>query len=199
MFRTIFLGSQERKRLAWSTTPMTSLEEFPIPKERVAVLIGPNGGTKRNVEKETKTKIHVDSKNGDVEIIGEDAAQTLKASNIVRAIGRGFSPEHAMKLTSDEYYLELINLNEELGKNWKTIQSKKGRVIGREGSIRSKIEQDTHTRISVYGKTIGIIGKAEAVEKASHAIRMLIKGAEHQTVLNYLRQSFPTSEEFEFR
>ncbi len=174
-------------------------DEFSIPKDRVAVVIGPNGGTKKNIEKDTKTKIRIDSKNGDVEIEGEDAAIVLKASNIVRAIGRGFSPEHAMKLTDDDYYLELINLSEELGKNWKQIQSKKGRVIGKEGVIRGKIEQDTQTSVSVYGKTIGIIGKADNVEKARHAVLMLIKGAEHASVLNYLRQSHTNEEEFEFR
>ncbi len=175
------------------------VEEFAIPKDRVAVVIGPNGGTKKLIEKETQTKITIDSKNGDVEIEAEDASHTLKASNIIRAMGRGFSPEHAMKLVDDEYYLEIINLTEFLGKHHKALQSKKGRIIGKEGSIRTKIEQDTHTFISVYGKTVGIIGKADNVEKATQAITMLVKGAEHQTVLNYLRQSLSTNEEFEFR
>lgn len=174
-------------------------DEFAIPKDRVAVVIGPNGATKKAVEKATKTKIRIDSKNGDVEIEGEDASIVLQASNIVRAIGRGFSPEHAMKLTDDEYYFEMINLSEELGKNWKQIQSKKGRIIGKEGIIREKIEADTQTFISVYGKTIAIIGKADNVEKARHAVLMLIKGAEHASVLNYLRQSHTNEEEFEFR
>ncbi|MBM3282287.1 MAG: RNA-processing protein [Candidatus Diapherotrites archaeon] len=175
------------------------IDEFAIPKDRVAVAIGPNGGTKKNIEKETRTTIRIDSKNGDVEIEAEDAAQVLKAANIVRAIGRGFSPEHAMKLAQDDYYLEIINLTEFLGKHHKAIQSKKGRIIGKEGSIRETIEKDTQTFISVYGKTVGIIGKADNVEKAIQAITMLVKGAEHATVLNYLRQSLTTSEEFEFR
>ena len=46
---------------------------------------------------------------------------------------------------------------------------------------------------------MGIIGKADNVEKAIEAVTMLVKGAEHATVLNYLRQSHTTSEEFEFR
>ncbi len=177
----------------------SSIEEFAIPKERVAVVIGPNGGTKKTIEKETHTKIHIDSKNGDVEIEAEDASHTLTASNIVRAIGRGFSPEHAMKLLDDDYYLEIINLTDFLGKHQKAIQAKKGRIIGKEGMIRGKIEQDTQTHISVYGKTVGIIGKADNVEKAMNAVTMLVKGAEHATVLNYLRQSLTSSEDFEFR
>ena len=137
---------------------MNSIEEFAIPKERVAVVIGPNGATKKEIETRTKAKVHIDSKNGDVTIEAEDAVIAMKAGNIVRAMGRGFSPEHAMRLVDDEYYLEIVNLAEILGKNWKQIQSKKGRIIGREGTIRQKIEHDTKTLISVYGKTVGIIG-----------------------------------------
>lgn len=175
------------------------LEEFMIPKERIAVLLGPNGQTKREIEKKTRCKIEVDSKSGDVSIEGEDAALALTATNVVRAIGRGFSPEHAYKLFDEDMYLEVIQLQDILGKNWKALQSKKGRIIGKEGMIRKKIEQDTRALISVYGKTVSIIGKPDAVERAVHAVNMLLKGAEHATVLNYLRQSHSPSEEFEFR
>ncbi len=175
------------------------LEEFTIPKDRVAVAIGEKGAVKKTVEESTHTKIIIDSKNGDVEIEGEDAVKVLTASNVVRAIGRGFSPEHALKLLGDEYYFELVHLPEIVGKNWKALQSKRGRIIGKEGKIRQQIEQDTHTFVSVYGKTIGVIGKVNDVQKAMEAIHMLLKGAQHQTVLNYLRQSLDAAEEFEFR
>ena len=176
-----------------------SLEEFAIPKDRVAVVIGEKGATKKAVEESTKTKIIIDSKNGDVEVEGEDAARVMTAANVVRAIGRGFSPEHALKLLDDDYYFELVHLPELVGKNWKALQSKRGRVIGKEGKIREQIEKDTNTFVSVYGKTIGVIGKANDVQKALEAVHMLLKGAQHQTVLNYLRQSLDAAEEFEFR
>jgi ribosomal RNA assembly protein len=176
-----------------------SLEEFAIPKERVAIAIGEKGHIKKQVEEATQTKIIIDSKNGDVEIQGEDAVKTLTATNVIRAIGRGFSPEHALKLLDDEYYFELVSLPEIVGKNFKALQSKRGRVIGKEGKIREQIEKDTHTFVSVYGKTIGVIGKSHEVQRALEAIHMLLQGAQHQTVLNYLRQSLDAAEEFEFR
>jgi ribosomal RNA assembly protein len=175
------------------------VEEFAIPKERVAIAIGEKGNVKKTIEKETKTKVTIDSKNGDVEVSGEDAVKVLNAATIVRAIGRGFSPEHALKLLDDDYYFELVHLPEIVGKNWKALQSKRGRVIGKEGRIREQIEKDTQTFVSVYGKTISVIGKAEQVAKAVEAIHMLLGGAQHQTVLNYLRQSLDAAEEFEFR
>ena len=44
--------------------------DIKIPKERVAVLIGKKGETKRLIENETATKIEVDSQEGDVTISG---------------------------------------------------------------------------------------------------------------------------------
>ncbi|MDP2666393.1 MAG: KH domain-containing protein [Candidatus Diapherotrites archaeon] len=175
------------------------LDEFMIPKERIAVLIGPNGQTKKEIEQRTHCRMGIDSKSGDISIEGEDASHVLTAGNVVKAIGRGFSPPHAFRLFEEDHYFEIIYLPDLLGKDWKTLQSKKGRIIGKEGIIRKKIEQDTHTLISVYGKTISIIGKPDALARAVQAVTMLVKGAEHATVLNYLRQSLTAPEEFEFR
>ena len=40
--------------------------ELKIPKDRVAVLIGMKGNVKKAIEEETKSKINVDSKEGDI-------------------------------------------------------------------------------------------------------------------------------------
>ena len=46
-------------------------EELKIPKERVAVLIGEKGATKRKIQKQTKTKLTITSE-GDITIDSED-------------------------------------------------------------------------------------------------------------------------------
>jgi ribosomal RNA assembly protein len=176
-----------------------TIEELLIPKERIAILIGPKGEVKKRLESKTSTKIHIDSKTGEISIEGDDALQVMVSAKVSKAIGRGFSPEKAFKLLEDGYYFEVINLQDVVGKNYKTIQTKKGRIIGKEGKIRNKIEEETNTTISVYGKTVGIIGKGEDMEKAMRAITMLLEGASHNTVLNYLRQSLSVGETFEFR
>ena len=133
-----------------------TVEEFAIPKDRVAVVIGPNGGTRKTIEKETQARVKIDSKNGDVEIEAEDAVQVLKSANIVRAIGRGFSPEHAMRLADDEYCLEIINLTE----FWEnTTRRFSQRNHWKKGAICPQIEKDTQTFISVYGKQSPSLGK----------------------------------------
>ena len=137
--------------------------ELKIPKDRLAVLIGKDGITKDTIEGETKTKINVDSKEGDVFIKGEDALSLYAAREIVLAIGRGFNPEIAMMLLKQDYVFEKIDVTEFAGKSKEALQRLKGRVIGKEGKSRALIEDLTECYISVYGKTISIIGLAENV------------------------------------
>ncbi len=161
-------------------------EYFKAPKDRIAVLIGKKGETKTEIEKLTKTKIEVDSQTGEVDVQGENALNFYISLNIIKAIARGFSPEHAFALKNENYFLEIIDLKEKLGKNEKVIHQKKGRVIGKKGKTRKEIEEKTDTFISVYGKTISIIGKSEGIEKARHAIEMLLEGASHSNTESFL-------------
>ena len=81
-----------------------------IPKERIAVLIGTKGKIKLDLEKSTNTKIDVDSAEGEVTVSGQDGIALFVAREIIRAIGRGFSPEIAFLLQKQDYGLEIIPL-----------------------------------------------------------------------------------------
>ena len=157
-----------------------------IPKERIAVLIGKSGAVKKSLEEETNTQIIVDSKEGDVIVKGEDALFLYSLKEIIKAIGRGFNPEVAQLLLKQDYAFELI----ELKNITKTSQMKriKGRVIGKNGRTREILEEHTDTNISVYGKTISIIGRIEAVNISKKAIEMLLKGSQHATVYRWLER-----------
>ena len=166
-----------------------SSQYLRIPYERIAVLIGPKGKTKNEIEAKTNSSIEIDSDSGEAEVNykGDNELELFKASNIIKAIGRGFSPEHAFALLDDEFVLEVINLVELVGKSAKALSSKKGRIIGKKGAARKEIEEETETFISVYGKTVAIIGKPENIKKALRAIEMLLQGAEHKTVYDFLK------------
>ena len=68
------------------------------------------------------------------------------------------------------------------------MQRLKGRVIGREGKSRQIIEELSETNISVYGKTIGIIGSTESASIARQAVESLLKGATHASVFKFLEK-----------
>ena len=161
--------------------------ELKVPQERVAVLIGTEGNTKKLIENLTKSKLDI-SKEGDVVILGEDALLLYTAREMVRAIGRGFNPKIAEQLIKPDYALEIIDLNVVAGKNKNMMERLKGRVIGTKGKSREEIERLTETNISVYGKTIGIIGEIGQATLAREAVAMLVSGSMHKTVYQFLER-----------
>jgi ribosomal RNA assembly protein len=161
--------------------------EIKIPEERTAVLIGKDGATKKEIEEVTGSKLDI-SEEGDVIITGEDAILLYTTKEIVHAIARGFNPKIALSLLKTDYALEIINMKDVAGKSKNTLQRIKGRVIGKGGKSREEIERLTSCYISVYGKTIGIIGEAESVTVAREAVAMLLSGSMHKTVFSFLEK-----------
>lgn len=164
-----------------------------IPRERVGVLIGQGGETKKAIEKSLSVNLEVESDTGGVTITmtenAEDPSVLLKAKDVVTAIGRGFSPENAFKLIhDDEAVLDIIDLRTIFGRSESDIRRVKGRIIGMEGKTRRIIEELTDANIAVYGHTVGIIGKIEQAQIAREAVQMLIQGSQHATVYKFLHR-----------
>ena len=169
-------------------TRMTAI----IPKDRVGVLVGLRGAVKSTIEEKLSVDLKIDSPSGSVEIAvkpdAPDPTGALQAKDIVLAIGRGFSPERAFRLFSEETTLDIIDLHDFFGKNEAEIRRVDGRIIGREGKTRRILEELTGTAISVSGHTVSIIGGYEAVTMAKDALEKLIKGRQHGTVYKFLRR-----------
>ncbi len=163
------------------------LYDTKIPKERIAVLIGKDGITKKHIESATNIKLKIDSKEGDVFLEGEDALGIYSAREVIKAIGRGFNPEIALLLLKPDYMFEMLNMLDYI-KSKNSMIRLKGRVIGAEGRSRKTIEELTETYISVYGKTIGIIGFSENVAMAKKAVESLLSGSPHSSVYKWLEK-----------
>jgi ribosomal RNA assembly protein len=164
-----------------------------IPKERVGVLIGPDGRTKKSIEEKLSVELQIDGDAGDVNVImkenATDPSMLFKAKDVVTALGRGFSPEHAFRLIRDEEaVLDLIDLRAIFGKSEADIKRVKGRIIGMNGKTRTIIEELTDAHVAVYGHTVAIIGTMDQVQVAREAIEMLIKGNMHGTVYRFLHR-----------
>lgn len=159
-----------------------------IPKDRIGVLIGTSGEIKKRIEDLTDTKINVNSQEGDIIISADDGLKLYDAKEIIRAISRGFNPETALQLLKSDYILEVVDLREFAGKNKQTLIRLRGRVIGRDGKSKREIETLTDSEISVYGKTIAVIGRVEDVPNARKAIENLLQGATHASVFKFLEK-----------
>lgn len=157
-----------------------------IPKDRIAALIGVKGKDKKELEEYSEAKISVDSQEGDVVISGNDAVKLYSLREVILGIARGFSPDTAKLLFKADYMLEIINLKDYGLDNKNKLARVKSRVIGTGGKARRVIEELTGTSISVYGKTISIIGECSKVPNAKRAVELLIKGSMHATVYKWL-------------
>lgn len=160
-----------------------------IPLDRVGVLIGPKGRVKARIERIFGVSLDVDSESGSVEIAMDPEVKDLSllftVQNIVKAIGRGFNPRKAERLAEEDHDLLVIDLSEYC-RSKNSIKRVKGRIIGRKGRARALLEELTETMISVYGDTVSIIGRTDRLNMAREAVIMLVKGAFHKTVWNYL-------------
>ena len=156
------------------------MEQLKIPKDRISVLIGKKGFTKRKIQKITSTILRINSEEGDVFIEGE-SLDVFNCLNIIRAISRGFNPEIALKLLDDDYSFEMIDI-EEFSRNKRDLIRIKSRLIGTEGRARKHLEELTNTSIVVYGKTVSIIGKVEDLFIARESIEGLLRGSKHSNV-----------------
>lgn len=159
------------------------MEIIRIPAERVKSLIGEKGKSKKLLERKCNVKIVVDN-DGEVQIEGEHMDEFF-AKDVVKAVGRGFRPEDAIKLLTENNELIIINLKDFI-KSDKAAKRVKARVIGEKGKVKKEIESATESMISVYGYTVGIIASIDTIEYAQTAVVKLLEGTPHSSVFGYL-------------
>lgn len=163
------------------------MTHIKVPQDRIGAIIGPHGQVKELIEKLSSSTIDIDSENGTVEITtGDDPIQSMRAPEVIQSIARGFNPEKAMVLFDDELLmLETLDISNATS-NPKELIRLKGRIIGKGGKTREIMESMIGVKISVYGKTVSILGKPEQIQIIRAAVDMLISGATHGQVYSFL-------------
>jgi len=160
-----------------------------IPEDRLGVLIGPGGATKRRIAEATGTSVEVDADDGGVTVSGPDTdpGGVMKARDIVLAIGRGFSPPRAFRLVRDDTFLAVVDIKFATGHREKAaLRRIRSRVIGTGGRARARLEELSGCSMSVYGSTVALIGQEDQLERATRAVELLLRGSEHSTVFHML-------------
>jgi len=160
-----------------------------IPQDRIGVLIGDGGETMRRIEDRAEVRLDIDSENGSVAIeqVG-DPLLGMQGPDVVRAIGRGFTPEVALSILDDDRRMfEVIHVDR-AARNDRDLRRKKGRLIGENGRTRELMEELTGADVVIYGTTMGIIGDAAEVDVVRSAAEMLLDGAPHGAVYSFLER-----------
>ncbi len=154
--------------------------------------MGKEGAIKAEIERRCGVLLEIDGQSGEARISYSleklEESNPFKATDIVMAIGRGFSPERAFTLMGDEQILTTIDLREYAGKSENAMTRIRSRLIGTDGKARRLMEQLTETQISIYGHTVAIIGDTEKSKIATEALTKLAAGGTHKATYNMLQK-----------
>ena len=122
------------------------MRSIRIPSDRVGALVGKDGSSKKMIEERTGIKLSIDREG---EVVWNDNAEgvepimALKIIDVVKAIGRGFNPDKALKLLDDDdMYFESIDIKDIIGDRQSQVQRARGRLIGKAGQKARIITYD---------------------------------------------------------
>ncbi|OYT35347.1 MAG: hypothetical protein B6U87_00480 [Candidatus Aenigmarchaeota archaeon ex4484_52] len=159
-------------------------ETIKISPKRIGNLIGKQGVFKKNLEEKLNAKLTINSKEGTILCLLNDYDAYQKLNNIIIAISRGFSNKDVFLLLKPDFICSIIKL----GNNKKTNIRQKSRIIGEKGKIKKSLERLCSVKISIYGKTICLIGKNKDMFLCQSAINNLLKGVKHNIALEILKK-----------
>ena len=170
---------------------MSFEQAIRVPLERVAAVIGKKGETKKHLEETMHVTLEVDSQSGEIRVKTTSIkdADPFTAMRVIEAVGRGFSPQRALRLLDPETSLEVLDLRNFAGKSDNSLERIRGRIIGLNGKSRRVIEELTKCYVSVYGRTVAIIGEVTEAKLAKDAVEMLASGSRHRSVYNMLQRA----------
>lgn len=160
-------------------------EEISAPQKKLKYI----SKNKKRLEKAGEIKLDPHLKQGVVKVKSEDATSLWIAKKVVDSIIKGFRCKDAEKLFNPNTRYVELDLKDFAGRKTKKLWSLKGRIIGRKGASRRKLQKLTDTKIAVSDKTVGIIGKYGDVELARKAIEILLSGANHSTAYKFIREN----------
>ena len=168
------------------------MEIVRIPKDRVAILIGKDGQTRRDIEQRSGIKLYINTELGEVTIHSKKAFEPhlqLVVKDIIKANARGIAPKKANRLFQENTGFILIDIRDYAGKNKKHVLRLRGRIIGTGGKTRELIEEMSGADIAIQGNTIAILGDYEEVRNAETAVDMVLSGAEHSSAYKFLENT----------
>jgi len=161
------------------------IDYVSIPAVRMKKLMS-SRNLVRKLEDLGDVKISFDK---DVSIESDDSIKVMNAKEVIKAFGRGFDFEDALYLLDDSYVFCVINIKDFSGKSVSRLNELRGRVIGKKGKTKDIIEKIADVKLSIYGKTVSIVGRWDSINLVREAICMLLEGRKHGTVYRFLEDN----------
>lgn len=138
---------------------------------------------KSRLERELKIKISI---RGRRVCFSGKAIDEYLFSQVIDAVGLGFTVPQALILKNEDFIFEKVNIKDLTKRH--DLKRIRGRLIGTYGKTRKNIEYLSDCLVSVHDNTIGIIGHSENIAKAITAITNIIHGSKQSKVYSYLER-----------
>lgn len=156
-----------------------------VDEDRLGAVIGTKGRVEKYLEKSLGIVIKIDSKKGKVIITADrgNVEAALKARMVVEAIANGISFEDAKKvLENPDYILEIIDISE-YARSKRDLMRIKARLIGKQGKIKTLLEDELGVKIAIRNKYVAILGRYQDVMMAKEAVQAICRGSKYGRVL----------------
>lgn len=156
---------------------------IPVSKNCLGVLYKDGGKVLKQVEKVGNVRITADKET--VTVDGE-AANEWMAQEVLDALSYGFQPKKALKLFSEEFFLEKVDLRAAL--RGKDLERYKARIIGTRGKAKRTLEELTGASLAVGDDSVAVLGRFDEIQSAKEGILKILEGATHSTVYSFLER-----------
>jgi KH domain-containing protein len=143
---------------------------------------------------ESKIKIKIESYKNSVSIIGDEYDEYL-VEKILEAIDFGFDSEDALLLSKEDFGLDFVNIKEHTHR--KNLKDVRARLIGKDGKVKTAIEELTGGMVVINANRVGIIADNQHLTHTIQGIKSLIQGSKHGNVFAYLEKQNANLHQFD--
>lgn len=117
----------------------------------------------------------------------DDQIKLEKAVAFINAILEGFAPQQASILLKNGVTQINFQISEIKRFSGDNLSRAIGRIIGREGKVKSAIESTFHVSMLIKEDEIFLIGDNDSLRQAKESISRLVLGAHPGSILNKLK------------
>lgn len=154
-----------------------------VSKNGVGALLKNGERALKDIEKTGGVKLAVGDDSVTVE--GEPEKEWV-VEKVLEALSYGFHPKKALRLFSDDFFLETIDLGAAL--RGKGVERYKARIIGTRGRAKRTIEELSGASLAVGADSVAVLGRFDEIHAAKEAVLRLLEGATHSTVYGFMER-----------
>jgi len=132
--------------------------------------------------------VKISNRGKEVSITGS-AEDEYIADKVIDAINFGFSVNHALEISEQDFLYEVINIKDYTTRH--DMERIRGRIIGMGGKTLKTLSDLTDCFIETNGNEVGLIGPSETIQTAREGVISIIKGSKQANVYAHLERMKP--------